>query len=80
MVEDFLSVPRVIKSKHFVFVEEKGYWCKKVHGEVECMGEHKGRKKLYPEVSDPQMTKLRDFYRPFNENLYKLVGRNFNWP
>ena len=78
-VEDFLSVPRVIQPQHFVFVEEKGYFCKTANGEIKCAGKSKGRKKLYPNVTDSQMTKIRNYYRPFNEQLYKLLGRNFNW-
>ena len=45
----------------------------------QCMGRSKGRDHLHPK-SDSQMKKIRDFYRPFKEQFYSLVGYNFGWP
>ena len=86
-VEDFLNLPAFIKPDHFVYNKTKGFYCfdkqtsqpRKNANEtnLRCLGSTKGR--VHFPVSPETENLLRDYYRPFNEELYKLYGRNFGW-
>ncbi|CAL1273751.1 unnamed protein product [Larinioides sclopetarius] len=79
-VQDFLGLKRVITDKHFYFNETKGFPCLKKSegsGNPHCLGKTKGR--THPEISPSTITRLRDFYRPFNLKFYQMVGRDFGW-
>lgn len=80
LVQDFLGLKRVITDKHFYFNETKGFPCLKKsegNGNPHCLGKTKGR--THPEISAATVTRLRDFYRPFNLKFYQMVGRDFGW-
>lgn len=89
-VERFLDLPSFIKAEHFVYNETKGFYCfdrslSYKHNDVDhaptplrCLGTSKGRS--HAKVSKPTEKLLRDFYRPHNEELYRMVGRDFGWP
>lgn len=84
-VEKFLGLEPFIDETLYYFNETKGFPClvpasskngeKTVSG---CLSETKGRS--HPPVNEDVVTLLRDFYRPFNEEFYYAVGRNFRWP
>jgi [heparan sulfate]-glucosamine 3-sulfotransferase 3 len=84
-IQDFLGLKRAITKKHFYFNSKKGFYCLIKPGNhtqsrstPHCMGKGKGRKHL---KVDPQaLERLRDFYRPFNEKFYQLIGIDFLWP
>ncbi|PRD25488.1 UNVERIFIED_CONTAM: Heparan sulfate glucosamine 3-O-sulfotransferase 3B1 [Trichonephila clavipes] len=79
-VQDFLGLKRIITDKHFYFNETKGFPCLKKSegsGNPHCLGKTKGR--THPEISPSTITRLRDFYRPFNLKFYQMVGRDFGW-
>ncbi|XP_039269839.2 heparan sulfate glucosamine 3-O-sulfotransferase 1-like [Styela clava] len=46
-----------------------------------CMSRSKGRTRMGKsgKPRDISITKLRRFYAPYNQKLYKLLGRKFNW-
>ena len=87
-VEEFLDLPPFIKKKYFVYNETKGFYCfdkqisepYKSHNitNFQCLSSSKGRAHVL--VSNETETLLRDYFRPFNEELYALLGRNFGWP
>ncbi|KFM61052.1 Heparan sulfate glucosamine 3-O-sulfotransferase 3A1, partial [Stegodyphus mimosarum] len=80
LVQDFLGLKRVITDKHFYFNETKGFPCLKKsegNGNPHCLGKTKGR--THPDISPSTVTRLRDFYRPFNLKFYQMVGRDFGW-
>ena len=81
-VQDFLGLKRVITDKHFYFNATKGFPClKKAEssgGSPHCLGKTKGR--THPTVDARALQRLRDFYRPFNEKFYQMVGIDFGWP
>ena len=33
----------------------------------------------YPPLSNETRADLREFFRPYNERLYKLIGRDLGW-
>ncbi|XP_015903407.1 heparan sulfate glucosamine 3-O-sulfotransferase 6 [Parasteatoda tepidariorum] len=80
LVQDFLGLKRIITDKHFYFNETKGFPCLKKsegNGNPHCLGKTKGR--THPDITPSTITRLRDFYRPFNLKFYQMVGRDFGW-
>ena len=73
---EFAGVPPVLSERNFVFDEEKGFYCR-LEKDGGCLGGGKGRE--HPEVPEEAMQKIREFYKPYNEDLYQLLGRRFNW-
>ena len=86
-VERFLNLPTFIRPEHFVYNETKGFYCvdKRIgqlnastnSTNLRCLGNTKGR--LHIAVSNETERLLRRYYKPFNEEFYKLTGRNFGW-
>lgn len=86
-VEKFLNLPSFIKPQHFVYNKTKGFYCidKQIsqpsrygnQTHLRCLGRNKGRPHVL--ISNQTEKLLRDYYRPFNEELYDLTGRNFGW-
>jgi len=82
-VQHFLGLRRLVTDKHFRFNREKGFPCivrdpQRVPEEVHCLGKTKGRR--HPNIEAGALKRLRDFYRPHNEDLYRLTNINFEWP
>ena len=82
-VQHFLGLPRVITDKHFRFSHKKGFPCivhdpQRAPEQVHCLGKTKGR--THPNVEPGVLKRLRDFFRPHNEDLYRLTNINFGWP
>lgn len=48
------------------------------HSSIRCLNSSKGRR--HPKVDKQVMTKLRQFYAPFNAHFERMVGKVFNWP
>lgn len=79
-VQDFLGLKRVISDKHFYFNQTKGFPClKKPEGSSRprCLGKSKGRP--HPQIPSEVLQRLRDFYRPFNQQFYQMSGKDFGW-
>ena len=81
-VQDFLGISRAITEKNFVFNSTKGFPCllrtpggsaRRPH----CLGKSKGRE--HPKIDPKVITRLRDFFRPFNQKFYQMVGQDFGW-
>ncbi|XP_050311496.1 heparan sulfate glucosamine 3-O-sulfotransferase 3B1 [Anthonomus grandis grandis] len=80
-VQDFLGLKRVVTEKHFYFNTTKGFPClfkSEGHSAPHCLGKTKGRN--HPYVDPVVVSRLRDFYRPFNVRFYQMTGINFGWP
>jgi len=82
-VQDFLRLRRVVTDKHFRFSREKGFPCvvrdpQHSPNNVHCLGKTKGRR--HPVIEPSSLKRLRDFFRPHNEDLYRLTNINFGWP
>ncbi|XP_071444068.1 heparan sulfate glucosamine 3-O-sulfotransferase 6 [Hetaerina americana] len=74
-VQDFLSLKRVITEKHFYFNATKGFPClMKSEGSPSphCLGKTKGRS--HPHIDPVAVSRLREFYRPFNARFYQLTA------
>lgn len=82
--ERFLGVGRFFEDSLFYFNEDKGFYCYRVtsrkgnsFGGDGCLGQTKGRRHVQVDPTVDQM--LKDYYRPWNRKLYRLVGRDFHW-
>ncbi|MDF1593157.1 MAG: sulfotransferase [Desulfobacterales bacterium] len=69
--EDMFNRPQDIVNSVFEFLDLKPYVLKDLSIK---------RKGVYNSLlSREAANRLKEFYRPFNQELYNLVGRNFNW-
>lgn len=69
-----------IPEEVFYFNKTKGFYCVRTPDDVQdhCLNESKGRK--HPKVAPAVISRLREFYAPFNREFYSLVGHDFGWP
>lgn len=77
-VERFLGLRSVIKEEHFVrdpSRKQGGFACiiKPIDSsQVKCLSEQKGRP--HPRIEPRVLDELRAFYRPFNKQLFEMIG------
>lgn len=77
-IEEFLGIPPYFDESKLMYNKTKGFYClRKTEGKPDCMPKTKGRD--HPQLNLLVMDKLKAFYKPFNEELYKILGRRFNW-
>ena len=80
-LEKFLNLRDYIQKDHFVYDDSKGFYCmnKTVKSiiTIHCLGEHKGR--MHPFISQSIKDKLKDFYRPFDKELFELINQKPFW-
>nr|XP_039273196.1 heparan sulfate glucosamine 3-O-sulfotransferase 1-like [Styela clava] len=91
-VQDFLHIPEFVLPEN-IRKGPSGFYCfakplvverngvlVAVTGRTLCMtGKGRTRKGAWGVANPKYMEKLRSFFAPFNEKLYKLLGRRFNW-
>ncbi|KAK3731749.1 hypothetical protein RRG08_035418 [Elysia crispata] len=79
MVETFLGLPPLLGPHNFYYNVTKGFYCLVPFSakSPSCLGKSKGRK--HPELNDTVKTLLYDYYRPYNEEFFKVLGRRFDW-
>lgn len=83
-VQRFLGLPPLITASNFRLSPVKpGFPCLvrnpgSASPSVRCLGKTKGRR--HPDVSATAVGRLREFFRPHNERLYRLTGVDFKWP
>jgi hypothetical protein len=79
-VENFLNVIPFIQTNHFVFDIKKKFFCMNKNQELnktECMAKDKGRE--HPDLSVDTLNKLKDFYRPYDLELFKMIDQKPFW-
>ena len=77
-IERFLNIKPHLTKDSFQFIPSKGFYCVRTsRGSPACMGKGKGLD--HPSVENKTLEKLKEFYRPYNEDFYKLVDTYFNW-
>ena len=80
-VQEFLNLTPQIQRKHFVLSKRKGFACIYTPLEsrqIKCLSDQKGR--MHPTIDDNVLNELREFYRPYNEMLFKLINQEPWWP
>ena len=84
-VQRFLDIDVIINRNDFVFHPLKRFYClinrpglnvPTVKGTI-CLGPNKGRK--HPNITEKTRKAMSNFYRRYNQDLYKLVGTDFGW-
>ncbi|GFO30983.1 sulfotransferase [Plakobranchus ocellatus] len=78
-VESFLELPPLLGPQNFYYNVSKGFYCMVPFSATspQCLGSSKGRK--HPVLNATVKTLLYDFFRPYNEQFFKLLGKRFNW-
>ena len=74
--EDFYEKPHIVMQETFDFLGVPASMHKKQPGDYKTYNNSKyGDSKLSPEVRK----RLTDYFAPYNERLYALLGRDFGW-
>lgn len=81
-MEKFLNIEPLIKKDNFYINQTKRFPCvstsfKVKKGNSGCLSEAKGRR--HPYVRNDIRKLLENYFRPYNEEFYKEVGRDFHW-
>lgn len=81
-VEKFLNIEPFIKKENFYINQTKRFPCisrsfKLKKENSGCLSESKGRP--HPSIRSDIRKLLEDYFRPYNEEFYKEVGRDFHW-
>ena len=77
LVEDFLGVPRQVSYEHVMFNEKKGFFCRSIDGDEECLGQDKGRIHIHPSAN--HLSVMKTFQEPHVSNFFTMINRKFNW-
>ena len=83
-VQNYLKIPKLVWKEDFVRNPKNGFFCykniNKSNETMICLGKEKGRtRKGARKMSDEAIFKLNQLYAPFNEKLFKLTNRVFDW-
>ena len=73
-LERYLGIKPLAKEEDFYFSNQKGFWCLRKTG---CMGDEKGHK--FPKLDPKVELELRSYLKPFNQEFYRMLGRDFGW-
>jgi hypothetical protein len=80
-VEKFLNLNKFFEPEHYIFDKDKGYYCmnKILFNSTEnmCLGKEKGRK--HSEIAQNSLDKLREFYKPYSLELFKILKQEPFW-
>ena len=71
--ETFLGIEKFFDNSLFVFNATKGFYCM----QDKCLGESKGRP--HPTIDGKTLAAVKKYYIPHNEELYRMVGKEFDW-
>ena len=81
ILEHCLNIEPYFLQSHFAFNAGKGFYCFRINSGVSapalCMNPGKGRE--HPYISEDIITKLKYYFKPWNERLYPVVNRHFDW-
>ena len=79
-VEEFLNLKTFFQKENFIFDELKGFYCINqtfIDTTAECLKNDKGRAHVF--VRDEIKTKLNEYFKPFDKELFELIQRNPFW-
>ena len=81
LLEQCLGLQSLYSQSNFIYNEMRGFYCFKGFGSEPhslCMAKSKGRK--HPTIDLNVIVKLKEFFQPWNNELYQLLDRNdFDW-
>ena len=73
-IEEFLGLPAFSNKGKFYFSKERGFYCHRSFG---CLNSGKGRP--HPKIDPEKRRILLEYFKPYNEKLFKLLNRTFDW-
>ncbi|XP_075257840.1 heparan sulfate glucosamine 3-O-sulfotransferase 1-like [Convolutriloba macropyga] len=77
-LEKFLQLSSFFNLDKFQFSSTKGFFCPVLsNNDLKCLGSTKGTKHL--RFYNSTIYKLTEFFQPYNEQFYTLVGKDFGW-
>ena len=76
-VEKHLGIRSFFNNKIMSFNKEKGFYCLKFGGKLNCLPDKFSNPKR--QVSEKVIRDLKRYYRPEVKKFYELIGRKFNW-
>lgn len=78
--ENCIGLKPFIGRSNFYMNDSKGFPCikKRKDKTPHCFVVSKGR--THPEVQNNVIKKLTSFYKPFNDQFYRLSGMTYQWP
>lgn len=77
-VQQFLGLPQLISTENVEFDKERGVYCIRWRtGEGRCLGEYARYK--HPRLTANMLRTLREYFKPFNQRFYDMVGKDFGW-
>ena len=77
-IEKFLGIRQYFTQNSFYYNKDKGFYCLNLlGGSAGCMNKGKGRE--HRKVSRDVIDKLKEFYKPYNEDFFDIIGRRFDW-
>ncbi|WAQ96255.1 HS3S2-like protein [Mya arenaria] len=79
-VQDFIGVQREIDGNLIYFNKTRGFPCIRMlkrNNTAKCFGATKGRNHV--QTDSATLKRLYDFYRPYNQYLFKFMNKTFEW-
>ena len=80
--EDFLGIGHKIRNNSLLYNSRKGFWCKRSTdpesiSPYDCLPASKGRR--HAPVDENALNKVKQYFKPYNEQFFALVGHKYNW-
>ena len=79
-MEKFLNLRPFFEPEHFVFNKKKRFFCLRKNlnqDKISCMDSSKGL--THPFVSESVLLKLRNYFAPYDNKLFDLIGEKPFW-
>ena len=85
-IEEYINIEHAIKPDNFVYIEEKGVFCLRQNrgsNNASCYGHRRGRNTTQVKesitYSNLILYRLKSFFKPHNEELFRLINKTFDW-
>ncbi|CAH1799611.1 unnamed protein product [Owenia fusiformis] len=80
-IEKYLSLQSFFTEDSFLLRQTGPYYCFKTRGPdmSECTQNPENKGRTHVSVSEQDKALLRDYFRPYNERLFKLLNKRFDW-
>jgi len=78
--EEFIGARSYITQDKFALNEQRGVYCIKTgpgENDLQCLAGGKGRP--HPDIAEDKLIALQEYFRPFNEDFFRVVGKRYNW-
>ena len=79
-VEKFLNLKPFFQKGHFIFDDEKGFYCMNRNlnsTQAKCMKSTKGR--THPNIMPNILQQLRRYYEPYDKELFNFINEKPFW-